>query len=265
MKDILAFLAIWFKNFQKHTFKVDVTGPGDKKELDALSKDLSRVETGIKGIIKAVSSIDSSEDSAELAAILKKILASTEKKIEFSRIVIPKEVAVSNFPDSPEFPESMEISNLPEFPASVEVSNFPDFPEAKDIVFPDKQTVEGEISVKNQLVLDEVIHGLQTVVDVINELRMEMPKAFSTSVATSSQAAAKNVVYETNHIDDTSVADTVYVGRESKTGDWRISKIDTSATSMVYASATNNSGVSGYSAAWASRSTLTYSLFSSAK
>jgi len=248
MKDLVSFLAIWFDNFKKYTFKVDI---GTTGQLSSFSKDLAKLDADLKAIILGVSKLEE------------------QRKIIFPKIDIPTSIKVSNFPASKEFPKSIEVSNLsdfPEFPESVRVSNFPDYPKQQEVRFPKVQEIEGGVTVKNQLSLEEVIKGLQTVVDVINDLRLEIPKSFSTGITTSTSMAARPPEYGTNDVDTTSQTSVVYIGEETQTGVWIISKIDTTSNVVfTYATPLNNSTITEYSQAWSERLSLIYSVFSTAK
>lgn len=58
----------------------------------------------------------------------------------------------------------------------------------------------------------------------------------------------------------------LYVGKESASGEWWLTKIDTSTSALPiqHATVTNNSSVTSYSDAWTNRATLTYSDYSGA-
>lgn len=248
MKELISFLAIWFDNFKKYTFKVDIGATG---QLSSFSKDLAKLDADLKAIILGVARLEE------------------QRKIIFPKIDIPTSIKVSNFPASKEFPKSIEVSNLPdfpEFPESVRVSNFPDYPKSQEVRFPEVQKIEGGVTVKNQLSLEEVIKGLQTVVDVINDLRLEIPKSFSAGITTSTSMASKSPEYDTNNVDITSQTNITYIGEETKTGVWRVTKINTaSGVIFTYATPINNSSIAGYSQAWSARLSLTYNIFSISK
>lgn len=250
-KELFNFFAIWFDNFKKHTFKVD-TGP-----MEGLLKGFSRLDADLKEVIGTLSKIEKSGISATLP------------KIDFPKIEIPKRVEISNFPRTQQFPESIEISNFPkfpQFPTDITVSNFPPPSKMPEVKFPKVQEVDGAVSVKNQISLEEVIKGLQTVVDVINDLRLEIPKSFSAGITTSTSMASKPLEYNTNNVDTTSQTNIVYIGEETKTGVWMISKINTaSGVIFTYATPLNNNSIAGYSQAWSARLSLTYNIFSTAK
>ena len=56
-----------------------------------------------------------------------------------------------------------------------------------------------------------------------------------------------------------------YIGLENSVADWWVKKIDTSSDVVfTHASELNNSSVTAYSTAWASRASLTYGIYSSA-
>lgn len=254
MQELISFLVLWFRSFKEHTFKVDI---GSNVSFDSVNRDLAKVNASLRDIISGLSKL------------------SERKEIVFPKIEIPKEVKISNFPKS-EYPKEIKVSNFPpskDFPSlmDVVVKNFPTFPESKEVKFPKVQEVDGSVTVKNQIPGEEIIKGLQTVVDVINELRLEMPKSFATGISSSVSVPGKNTKtsmnteYKTNNVDDYSQTDIFYVGKENPGGSWLIERIDaTTGVVKTYATVDNNPRITSYSSSWSSRLTLTYGQFSTA-
>ena len=70
--------------------------------------------------------------------------------------------------------------------------------------------------------------------------------------------------FNTNDIEQPT-ATLTYIGLENTVADWWVKKIDTSSNVVfTHASELNNSSVTAYSSAWASRASLTYGIYSSA-
>jgi hypothetical protein len=236
--------------------------------LSSFNRDLDRLDQDVKGVISAISKLEAKDINADVRKLLESILKATSKEILISKVEIPGTVTVSNFPEGKEFPKEIKISNFPEqlkFPDTVKVSNFPDFPQAKETVFPKSMDVTGKVAVENQISLEEVIKGLQTVVDVINELRLEMPKTLSAGITSSTIQAPKPLVYGFNGYDDTSTSDVIYIANETQTGVWMIEKFNKTTKLMTYASPSNNKSIAGFSQAWAAKTSLTYDLYSIAR
>jgi len=223
MKELISFLAIWFKNLKEHTWRVKIDNQPTGTLADPkVSKSLEKIDSGIKSLLNSLENIEEKSGYDEIINVLHKLLT--------------KGILVN-----------ASVKQAP-FPKSMEISNFPALPIQKDIVFPRLQKVEGQVQVTNQVDLEEVIRGLQTVVDVINELRLEMPKSFPTGVATSVQGAAKEQVFNTNNIDNAvATANTVYIGNETKLGEWMVKRIKTTTLATAYATSANNPSIIGYS------------------
>ena len=69
--------------------------------------------------------------------------------------------------------------------------------------------------------------------------------------------------YVTNDVDDVTVSDVIFVGKETRGGDeWLVIKMDmSSGMSVRYATKTNNPSYTTYSAAWSQRTSLTYETY----
>lgn len=69
--------------------------------------------------------------------------------------------------------------------------------------------------------------------------------------------------YVTNDVDDVTVADVIFVGKETKGGEeWLIIKMDlSSGMSVRYATQKNNPSFTSYSAAWPQRTSLTFDTY----
>jgi hypothetical protein len=79
-----------------------------------------------------------------------------------------------------------------------------------------------------------------------------------------SLVASSSNNYATNAIDDYSVASKTFICKESSSGEWIFTLIDETSTYPVftYATIVNNPTMTTYSLAFASRTTLTYNLYS---
>ena len=72
--------------------------------------------------------------------------------------------------------------------------------------------------------------------------------------------------FKVNHLDDTTTTDVLYVGKEDFDFEWAIQKLDDTGaiTVVTYATIINNPSILSYSAAWAARVSLTYTVVSGA-
>lgn len=74
----------------------------------------------------------------------------------------------------------------------------------------------------------------------------------------------KNTILElfnTNNVE--TVGSVTYVGKETASGGWLVTKIDaTSGTVITYATKANNASYKTYSEAWTDRASLTYNIYS---
>ena len=71
--------------------------------------------------------------------------------------------------------------------------------------------------------------------------------------------------FSVNHLDDTSQANILYVGRQDQNGNWMVTRIDETGSYPVftYASIINNEGYDTYAAAWLAHTSLVYGLYAS--
>lgn len=77
----------------------------------------------------------------------------------------------------------------------------------------------------------------------------------------------EGIRYSVNHMDDFTTANVTYIGKEDKTDNWVIMKMDESGNFPVftYATITNNPSLTDYAMAWAVRATTaTYSTYGAA-
>lgn len=70
--------------------------------------------------------------------------------------------------------------------------------------------------------------------------------------------------FNTNNIDTTTTASTVYIGMADKDGAWYVKRINTSTLAFTHATVLNNPTVTTYSDAWAAIDTLTYGRYEEA-
>lgn len=207
----------------------------------------------------------------------------------------PKEIRVSNFPKHQVFPRVINVGNLKDitFPKTVNVEK-PDWLRQlneKDIAIAFLKALE-KISKKDGLKVD-----LDKYRDASKALavRLSDGRAFYNAlIAAMSSGIAfpfkdtddkvkealvdkdghlqidvlsiVNIEYVTNAIDDYTITDVTYFGKEDKDGNWWIMKIDETGNYSVFSHATktNNGGVTTYSSAWTNRTTLVYGDYSEA-
>jgi hypothetical protein len=71
--------------------------------------------------------------------------------------------------------------------------------------------------------------------------------------------------YVLNHVDNETIPDTVFLCKESSTGEWHFQRIETTGIKVYsYASQKNNPTITNYTDAYNDRTTLSYGLFSEA-
>lgn len=174
--DMFSFLAIWFNNLRKNTFKVEVTNQSKFPDLNRLFSSLEEVNVSLKSLPL--------NSSNELSKVLKSNSASYSELVSSLSSLASE---LKSFPSSQaqslkEQTESLlKILAKPEL-SKVEVINQPKFPDFK---FPKEMQVSGEVEVKNFPKLQKiegkvdvdfksVVKGLQVVVDAINELKLEL-------------------------------------------------------------------------------------------
>lgn len=166
------FLAKWFRDLKSSIFKVEVTNKDD-----VASKITPKIDE-VLGILE------------KLGSSTHKVEVTNNEKEDYSALLssIAEVVkAVKSIP-APEKTEKVQVTNLSEIKIpEVNIPPFPKIPEVKipEVKFPKLQKVEGDVSISN---INAIVAGLQSVVDVINEMRLELPKAGS-AVATSSVVA----------------------------------------------------------------------------
>jgi hypothetical protein len=80
------------------------------------------------------------------------------------------------------------------------------------------------------------------------------------------EIAGGELAYAVNHVDNSTTANTVFIGKEDKSGEWEILRVDRTGAFPVfeYATETNNPALTTYGAAWTARVGATYNIFSSA-
>ena len=151
LTSITSFLAIWFNDFKKHVFKVQVVN--DKQS------DFSGVEKKIGAIVSSLNLL-SAELSRSSSATNNEYIKGMVKRIDvlLSLLKNNKDMNLSRLESSVD--SLVKVMRRAEITGDVKVTNFPN-----------TQKVEGDVKLSN---MQEIIKGLQVVVDAINSLKIDL-------------------------------------------------------------------------------------------
>lgn len=202
---LLDFLGKWFKNIKAHIFKVEVTNS---------DKGLADISKSLQEVVSTLTALDSTT---------KKVEVLNQKELDLSGVVGKLDNVIRGIAAIPSVDNSKIENLLDKLNAissqirKVEVTNHPKFPEYPTkmevngkvtVDFPKKQEVSGEVSINN---LKSLIDGLQIVVESINDLKLELPKAVSMSMVSGTTGSSK-FVKETPPTDSTKFNASISLG-----------------------------------------------------
>lgn len=189
LASLYSFLSVWFNDFKKHVFKVEVTN-SKNEDLRLLEKQISAVASNLSLVSKQLERSNSAQSNAYLKALSERIAGliiqlKNTKEINTYRL----EKAVTDL---------VSAVKRTEVTGSVSVNNFPKL-----------QKIEGRVDVDFKNVVD----SLQVLYEEIRDLKMSLPKEMGGVMSTyAGQTGSYKEKIKGTTLFDPSDATPTYVG-----------------------------------------------------